>query len=939
MKFGEGLAAFIVKARWYFFGFFLLLAIASVFLMPMVGINYDMTKYLPANSETKTAIKVMSDEFCANGTASVMVTNATLDQIDSLKVNIENVNGVASVVFDSSSRDYYDGKNALFRVFFTESDFTETVSTALSKIRDICANYQVAIGGAAAEASVGRNSIGTEIPIILIIAIAIILLILLLTSKSWLEPLVYLIVIGIAILINMGTNIILGEVSFITQSISTIMLIALEMDYCIVLCSRYREEFEKQKDHKLAMKNAIAGSFLAVVSSSCTVMAGLVALMFMDYTIGFDIGAVLAKGVLISVIAVIFFMPSVILLFSKALEKTAHKSFLPKMDKLGTFAYKTRRVIPAVFLCIVIASAVLQTGMTYEYVAQAGKTGSQIEVESLQIASAFGKQNSLVVMVEKGDFEKERTLFNNICDIEVEGQKYVNTKSALVGTELYEIVTVDDLVTKFGLTHEDAVSVFAEIGKSETDTAYMVDLVKYFHLNNTKIMEFAQSKQDTVDGVYDTFDLFSVYEYYTHTQAQDEFNLTDTDQMKHIYATLLGKPYDSVTDTDVLQRWQIMEVLYYYDIDEYSDNILFQLVFEVNPGPFTQMTKQEVIDNYKLDKKVVDEIFHSFRIHESGKIRLLQLISALYQRTDDSTIILNIAKQAQASIDLGYSQMLVANEMFIGKTLSRMIFNINLDVDDKNAIAFIEKMNVVMQNSGYAKYYVANATSNLIETSNVFSSDKTKTDLITIFAIMLIVLLAFRSISIPVLLVLAIQGAIWINLTISTLMGDGIYFICYLLAMAIQMGATIDYGILLTDRYKQFRSQCGRKEAMQKALNASITTILTSGLILIIAPLIIHAVSSMPVVSEIGLMVGRGALTSVLTVLFILPQILVLFDKIIEKTTFKQKFVPSSLKIEKQNEKALCAQLNEPAGLVVNNESKANSAKKTKKKTSNNKLK
>lgn len=894
MKFSEKFAKFIVKARWYFFALFLALAVGSLFLIPMVGVNYDMTKYLPEDSNTKVAIEVMSDQFGASGTASVMVSNASVTNLNSLKTEIENVSGVASVVFDTSSADYYDGTNALFKVFFEESDYTENVSNALLKIREICSEYEVAISGSAAEASSSRNAIGTEIPIILAIAVAIVFIILLLTSKSWLEPLVYLFVIGVAILINMGTNVLLGEVSFITKSISTIMLIALEMDYCIVLCSRYREELSKFENPTIAMEKALSGSLLSVVASSLTVMAGLVALMFMDFSIGFDIGAVLAKGVLISVIAVIFFMPSVILMFSKAMQKTAHRSFLPKMDKLGSFAYKTRKVIPVVFLCIVVLSSVLQTGMSYEYVAKAGNTGSQIQIEIEKIENAFGKQNSLVVMVEKGDFEKEKVLFNDICNIEVEGEKYINTKSAIVATGLYEKVSIDTLVSNYGIDQVNAVEIFAEMGKAETDTVYLADLINYFHTNNTKISSIANEKQQNIDNLYNAFNssvFNNLYTNLTPASAQAIYNLSDVNMMKQIFASILHYDVADVLDSDLVPNWAIMEVLYSGDIDGWASTLT--PIFESEYHPFLKLTKQQIIATYNLNSDVVDSIFQKNMATEN--LRVLQLVNTLHARIDDSTIILNIAKQTQATIEGGYVSMQTANAMFLSQDYSRMIFNINLAVDDQNAIKFIEKLNVLMENSGYQNYYIANSTSNLIETSEVFKTDKTKTDLITFFAILLIVLLSFRSISIPILLVLAIQGAIWINLAINTIAGSGIYFICYLLAVAIQMGATIDYGILLTDRYKQFRKTMDKKQAMQNALNASITTILTSGLILIIAPFLIHFISSTPIIAEIGLMIGRGALVSVITVLFVLPQILMLFDKVIEKTSYKFKFyVPAT---------------------------------------------
>lgn len=744
-KFAHKFAEFIVKARWYLFGIFLALTIASVFLVPMVGVNYDMTKYLPENSSTKIALKVMEDEFGSAGTASVMIENASIETANELRARLELIDGVATVVFDGGNSSYYDGQNALLKVFFDKGDYAEETDKAIAEIRTACADYEIALAGSAIDATTSRGAIGNEMIIILGIAVAIVILILLLTSRSWIEPVVYLIVIGCAILMNMGTNLILGEISFITQSISAVMLIALEMDYCIVLCSRFREESEKGLPPVEAMKEALAGSLMAIIASSLTVMAGLLALTFMDFSIGFDIGMVLAKGVFISILAVLFFMPSIILMFSRAIEKTRHRSFLPKMDKVGSFAHKTRFVLPVVFLALVISGVVLQTSVNFTYVADANKDGSQAKIESAKIEENFGKQNSLVVMlpteyVENANanylprktqvsIEYERNLYNAILNIETEGE-YINAKSAIIDTDLYKTVTPAEFAAMFNVDSATANAIFAQIG---TDTVYMLDVINFLY-NNQEMLSTVQ----------------------------------------------------------------------------------------------------------------------------------------------------------KAVVRAYYNQAASALAMFSSSNYDRMIFNINLAVDDENAISFIKELNELISTED--NVYLANSTNNLIETEQTFKTDRIKTDLITIFAILLIVLLTFRSLSIPLILVLTIQGAIWINLGISTLAGESVFFVCYLLAMAIQMGATIDYGILLSDRYIKFRKEFSKVDALKKALNASITTILSSGLILILAAFTIHFVSSTPLLAEIGLLIGRGALISVIAVLFILPQLLLIFDKIIEKTTLKQKF-------------------------------------------------
>ncbi len=930
MKFFDNLAKFIVSARWYFFGIFMALTIASVFLIPMVGVNYDMTKYLPENSDTKVALKVMEDEFGASGTASILVENASVDQIEQLKIKIQEVDGVANVVFDSTSTSYYHDNNGLLKVFFENGDYAEETTNAIANIRTVCEEYEVALGGSAVEATTSRNAIGSEMAIILLIAVAIVLLILLLTSRSWLEPLVYLIVIGCAIVLNMGTNLILGEISFITESISTIMLIALEMDYCIVLCSRFREEQEKGLAPVEAMKKALSGSFLAIIASSLTVIAGLVALMFMDFTIGFDIGAVLAKGVFLSIIAVLFFMPSIILMLSRALQKTAHSSFLPKMDKVATFASKTKYVIPALFLCLVVAGVVLQTGVQFSYVVDSAKQGSQLQIETSKIEDTFGKQNSLVVMVTKGDTAREYELYNNIVNIEVNGEKYINSASGIVATQLYTSLSKNDLIKTYGLTEEVVTDIYSKLNRAETENVYVIELLDYLKANSNTISNIATAKQTYVNNVYAQFSAISfgsnsidLYQNMTPEMAKAGYSLSDTG-----YATLQAV-YAGMNVT-TLPNYAVLQILYTQNIDNYQT----QLQGLMTSAPFTSLTVAQIVAGQNLPESVVKQIFATFGKTENDTIINAQLIQALHNVNSETnkTIIQTIAETTQTQVTAGIAQAEYARGLFVSENYSRMIFNLNLAVDDEKAVSFINELNTILAESGYENYYIANNTSNMMNTMEVFKTDRIKTDLITIIAILLIVLLTFRSLSIPVILVLTIQGAIWINLGISNLAGESVFFVCYLLAMAIQMGATIDYGILLTDRYTKFRKDHNKVDSLKMALNTSITTVLTSGLILILAAFTIHFVSSTPLISEIGLLIGRGALISVIAILLVLPQLLLLFDKVIEKTTLKQKFF---------NEKAVATVLpstetaKENVEIIETTAQKPNKNKKAKKSAKN----
>ena len=775
-KFTNALANWVVNSRWILFAIFMVLTVA-LFFVPQAGVNYDMTKYLPDDSQTRVSIELMQDEFGAAGTANVLVSNVAESKLGEVRAAIEKVDGVASVSFDKDN-DFIaeealsDGSKkpsaALFKVFFTESDYTDTTSKALTQIRENIAAGQfgaVSMNGGAVEAANSKDAIKGELSIILIIIIVVVLIILTLTSRSFLEPLVYLIVIGCAILLNMHTNAIMGDISYITQSISAIMLIALEMDYCIVLFSRFREERKTCDDPVEAMKRALSGSMLAVVSSACTVMAGLLALLCMDYKIGADVGLVLAKGVFISIIAVLFLMPAVILMLNKLLDKTRHRNFLPRMDRIAKFSVRTKYIIPIIFTCVVIVGIVLQDTVKFTFAADPSKAGSQAYTENQTIENNFGKQNSLVVLVPNNNLTEENKVFEKIKNIQ--------------------------------LTVGDRTDYYISSSTGLTNTVYS-------------------------DDAY-----VSVQEFY------------------------------GLVNKSVNPEWTIG--------DDSSATIKLA---EVN-ALFNQLT------NKTADGKApaLNAIFALEKAIAAKEGLSIEQKEALLNKinTNETVVALKSA----------YNQL-------HGAKYDRMLFNIALDVNSESAERMIVEVKNILDESKFSDdYYIVNATDNLMETREVFAKDKLVTDIVIVVLILLIVLFSFGSFSIPLILVLTIQGAIWINLAISAIGGESVYFICYLLAMAIQMGATIDYGILLTERYVRFRKDHTKLCAMTRALNTSLPTILSSGLILILSAFIIHFISSLPLLSEIGLLIGRGALISVISILFVLPQLLILFDKVIEKSAFR----------------------------------------------------
>ncbi len=912
MNFTSKIANFVVKGRWYFLGVFVALAIASLIVFPMVGTNYDMTKYLPADSNTKIALEVMDEEFGSSGTASLVITNATVAQVQEVATRAEQIDGVKNALFFENASYYnVETRAGLIQIFFDHGNYDLETEQALNDLRDLCdeLNASAAFCGDSVDAAASKNAITSEVGIILIVAIIIMLGILFFTSRSWIEPLVYLIVIGVSILINMGTNIILGEISYITQSISAIMLMAIIMDYCIVLCSRYREESVKGGTPAEVMTRALAGSFNAILACSLTVLVGLVALCFMDFSIGLDLGLVLAKGVLISIFAVLFLMPSVILMFQKPMHAWEHKSFLPKLNKLGTFAYKTRWVMPIIMLCLIVGGVVLQQNVTYSYVVDNHLAGSQLAQDAQTVEDNFGKQNTLVVMVPRGKMDSELQILTDALNLTIddEGTLTINSASGFCSTALAMSLNAEQIAQQFKLDATAVASVYVQLQKEPTASLYAYEVLDVLQANPSIIRGSFERKQAEFDTQYATLagiqisaspaSEFNIYTQgsYLFMHSKMSTSTEDLAIFAGIYANILNKQVANLTDEDVLPAYAVIKGLESAGVLA-SYPTLSAVMTNAGTQIYATYTAQQATA-MGLQADTVSQIWATYGVAEGGTLYACQLIEAMHTPVRaDETILDMYSDAVVAEVGASYQSKEAAEAMYYSENYARLIFNINAGVDDQKAIDTIiklrEKLDADYVGAGiYSEYFIVNSTQNVIDTMEVFETDRTRTDLITIIGVLVLILLLMRSVSIPVLLVLLIQGAIWINLAIGTFFGETIFFVCYLLAMVIQMGATIDYAILMTDRYVFFRKSQGKQEAIKSALNSAFPTVITSGAILIVAAYSIHFISTLPLLKSIGGLIGRGALISVLAVMFVLPSILVLFDKVVCKTTLKAKFI------------------------------------------------
>lgn len=421
-------ASFIVDRRNLFFFLFIVAGIFCVFSRNWVIVENDITKYLPETTETRMGLTLMDEEFTTFGTASVMVSNITYKEAESIEKTIENTDGVHEVAFDDTT-DHYKNSSALFSVTFDETADSELSKSAMNEIKKSLSGYDLYVSSEVGES--GREQLDAEMNVVTAVAAVIIIVVLTFTSKTFAEVPVLLITFCTAALLNMGTNFLLGTISYISDSVTIILQLALAIDYAIIMIHRYTEEHE-HLDAREACITALSKAIPEISSSSLTTVSGLVALAFMHFKIGQDLAVVLIKAILLSLLSVFTLMPGLIMLFSKLIDKTAHKNFVPKISFMGKFAYITRFIVPFAFVLLAAAGFVYSSKCPYAF-GDSSITTTRINEHQAavnKINDTFGKDNLVALVIPSGDYESEERLIRTL-----ERHREINSVTGLANQE------------------------------------------------------------------------------------------------------------------------------------------------------------------------------------------------------------------------------------------------------------------------------------------------------------------------------------------------------------------------------------------------------------------------------------------------------------------------------------------------------------------------
>ncbi len=418
----EKVATFIVDKRNLFFLLYIFALIFCIFSTGWVQVENDITTYLPAETQTRKGLTLMNDEFITYGTARVMVSNISYDRGLGLQEEIENVKGVSTVDFDNTS-EHYMNSSALFDVTFDGTVSDALSINAMEEVKELLSPYDTYVN---TEVGVDTAAdLKQEMQVIIVIAAVIIVVVLTLTSRAYAEVPVLIATFGVAALLNMGTNFLCGTISFISNSVTVVLQLALAIDYAIILCHRFSDEHETQPAREACIA-ALAKAIPEISSSSLTTISGLAALAFMHFRIGMDLSTVLIKAILLSLLSVFTLMPGLLMLFSNLIDKTKHRKLLPQITAVGKFDVMTRFIVPPIFVVIIIVTAIWanKCPYCYSYTDLVTTKQSETQISYQKIKNTFGTSNMVAMIIPSGNYKSEGALLKAL-------ESYPEVKSAM----------------------------------------------------------------------------------------------------------------------------------------------------------------------------------------------------------------------------------------------------------------------------------------------------------------------------------------------------------------------------------------------------------------------------------------------------------------------------------------------------------------------------
>ena len=670
---------FIVKARYVFLTLFVILAIFSLYLGTKVNINEDIMKYLPETSEIKIGKDIMDEEFIEQDSSVLNVMFKGLsdtEKEDTLK-KLESINGVSSVLYENTD-EYNRDKYTLYVLNVDDYDHSKTAENVYNEVNEM-------------KPEAMSGSIYSEWkPVlqiwIVVVAIAMAMIILTILSESYIEPWLYLISIGVAVFINKGTNIIFPSVSNITDSIVAILQLALSMDYSIMLSNRYRQEREKEKDKTKAMKNALYNSFKAISSSSITTVVGLLALVFMSFTIGRDLGLVLAKGVVLSLVSIFFCLPGLLVLCDKLIMNSKKKTINFNLKGLGKYSYKTRWVQLVFIIAAFIAAYILKGNIGILY------TGTQQD----EVGKHFPSTNQIAIIYEN----KYDEIITKYCK-SIEDDEKAN-QVLCYGNTINEKLAYNELNQKFKDLGQDTeiddylikIIYYNYYNKNTKDSMTLSEFTKFIKSDVYSNEKVSESIDDNIKENMDLLENFATKDNVNQKRTASEIaNILDMNESdaNDLLIYYNSKHLDTKMSIKDFVNFMINEVSvdpnYGSSVDANTLASLKQLQPFINTNTINkQMTSNEIANTFGIDKSLVDQLFLFYRttqdskstmtINEFANVALNMSNQDAYKDMFDESTIKSLNMLSTLS-----SEQIITNELDVS-SMKTSLNNLGLSLDD-----------------------------------------------------------------------------------------------------------------------------------------------------------------------------------------------------------------------------------------------------------------
>ena len=859
-------------------------ALACAAAIPASKICQDQTAYLPPELPSRVALDIQTQEFGHTSDVLIMTHDQSEDTLNSLSEALRCMPEVASLYSQKSS---VDNSYTLLSLAVKANAYSDEAKQVLSSIKSTLEQHGLHVHGKHQNAYISgtiAQANTDSVSYTLLFAVLAVIVILFIMGRSWLDPFLLLGTIGIAILYGMGTNALLPSVSKISFSIGALLQLVLSLDYSIMLLTFYREKRESGLSARDAMRDTLSTKLTAILASSTTTIAGLLCLVAMQFPIGRDLGIVLAKGVAFSLIIAFTVLPSAILVLDKALVKTQKPSPTPTLKRLAHIQHTLRIPLAVVLLIIVVISVPLRSTMDpYFHV-------SIWSSDDATVQRYFEPESNSVILYPStktaSDDDRALALVDKLKTLP--GVKSVMSYETSIGKpqSREQLLETSHIPEPVATVLMDKI-LNPDIQDTYTVSEFCMILANSVGKNNGEsslpgATGNVQGSQAKGAGTSSSTSASTGASTSTPSVSYAQDGTIIPGLSGGAYAATAATP-EQIAAARMQQRMQLQQLAQHYQADprKLTAQEMYHVLQAISPRMPNLVTIESLYQVTSAQK----------RYNPTWRVSLFQLVEELEKQVNArNALFVSMSSSEKMDLRVKAHALETAHDNFVGSHFNRMIITSNVHPESKEMTQFISESTELLHNAYGNDTHVLGAAQTAHEARGVFNNDLQLVCILSIAAVFIIVALAFRSLSIPLLLVLLIQGSINVTAGITGVLGGGTYYVALVIVQAILMGATIDYAILFTENYRVARKEQTVRDALAYSYRLTIHTVACSGGILFITTGVLGLFSPDPTTSQVCLTLAEGAGIAIIFILLLLPATLACCDRVIRpKHSYRSK--------------------------------------------------